>query len=175
MGPEVPGIPSMQTSNEDLVTRLERLEHDVGDLSSTVSRMVPAADRTPEHGHAMWGRIPFAAWLKLSGPTFAVMALGFTLLWNAQQATQVQILEVQRGTQTQLVEMQRANQAQFVEMQRAIHAQLLEMQEATHAQLLEMNRSIGRLEGAIDALTATVEDLRDSVERLAERVAKLES
>lgn len=41
-------------------------------------------------------RISFAGWLKLSGPTFAVMVLGFTLLWNAQQATNAQMLELSR-------------------------------------------------------------------------------
>jgi hypothetical protein len=42
-------------------------------------------------------RISFVAWLQITGPTFETMMLGFTLLWNAQQAQSGSLLEVQRS------------------------------------------------------------------------------
>ena len=42
-------------------------------------------------------RISLMAWLQISGPTFATLVFGFTLLWNAQQAQTGSMLEVQRS------------------------------------------------------------------------------
>ena len=41
-------------------------------------------------------RISFVGWLQISGPTFAAMVFGFALLWNAQQVTSAQVVEVAR-------------------------------------------------------------------------------
>ena len=43
------------------------------------------------------GRISFVAWLRISGPTFAAMVFGFALLWNAQQVTSAQVVDVARS------------------------------------------------------------------------------
>ena len=79
----------MATSIESLAARVERLEQlfEGGEMAgpSASKRIDPDVQR-------FWARIPFSAWLKISGPTFAVMALGFGALWNAQQATTQQIL-----------------------------------------------------------------------------------
>ena len=42
-------------------------------------------------------RISFLAWLQITGPTFVTMVLGFTLLWNAQQAQAGSLIELQRS------------------------------------------------------------------------------
>jgi hypothetical protein len=41
--------------------------------------------------------ISLASWLQITGPTFATLVVGFTLLWNAQQATTGSLLEVGRS------------------------------------------------------------------------------
>jgi len=77
---------------EDFGARLERLEHHFAELADAMNRpsTQPSADPL--------ARISLAAWLKVSGPTFAVMVFGFTLLWNAQQTTNAQMLELSRTT-----------------------------------------------------------------------------
>ena len=65
----------MTTSSEDLATRVERLEHLFEEREMT--RPNPAEG---DGAHRFWARIPFSAWLKISGPTFAAMALGFAAL-----------------------------------------------------------------------------------------------
>ena len=35
--------------------------------------------------------------LMVSGPTFATLVFGFALLWNAQQTTSAQVIDVARG------------------------------------------------------------------------------
>jgi hypothetical protein len=83
----------MAPSTEDLAARVERLEH----LFEEREMDRPSApDRSDDDTHRFWARIPFGAWLKISGPTFAVMALGFGAMWNAQQATTQQILDLHR-------------------------------------------------------------------------------
>lgn len=42
-------------------------------------------------------RISFTAWLQITGPTFATLLVGFGVLWNAQQVTTGDLLEVQRS------------------------------------------------------------------------------
>jgi hypothetical protein len=42
-------------------------------------------------------RIAFGSWLQISGPSFAAMLFGFALLWNAQQATSAQVLDLGRA------------------------------------------------------------------------------
>jgi hypothetical protein len=45
-----------------------------------------------------WDAIPLSAWLKISGPTFAVMTLGFGVLWNAQRETTQRIIDLEQAT-----------------------------------------------------------------------------
>jgi hypothetical protein len=70
-------------------SRLDRLERDFRELASRVSR----AER---QGDSAMGRISFVDWLRISGPTFAAMIFGFALLWNAQQATSAQVIDMAR-------------------------------------------------------------------------------
>lgn len=85
----------------------------------------PAAAWRTRHA---WERIPFSAWLKISGPTFAVMALGFTALWNAQQATTQRIMELQESLQ-RILEMEQTTTDRILEMQRTTTDRILELQQ----------------------------------------------
>ena len=118
-------------THADLSSRLDRLERNVGELSARLSR-------AEGRGGSAMSRISFVGWLQISGPTFAAMLFGFALLWNAQQTTSAQVVDVAR--------------------------------------------TLGRLEGAIDAvdrsleaLDARLERLGGSVERLGERISQLGS
>jgi hypothetical protein len=85
------------SANDELSLRIERLERDV-------RRLVQARALRPEDPV---DRLSFRGWLKLSGPTFAVMVFGFGLLWQAQQANTAQLMELSRSTNAQLVELNR--------------------------------------------------------------------
>ena len=74
---------------EELGSRLDRLERSVRELSVRLSR-------AEGQGDSAMSRISFADWLRISGPTFAAMVFGFTLLWTAQQATSAQVIDVAR-------------------------------------------------------------------------------
>jgi chaperonin cofactor prefoldin len=80
---------SSHEAGEELGSRLDRLESDFRKLASRVSR----AER---EGDSAMSRISFVDWLRISGPTFAVMVFGFALLWNAQQTTSAQVVDVAR-------------------------------------------------------------------------------
>ena len=86
-------------------------------------------------------RIAFGTWLQISGPTFAAMLFGFALLWNAQQATSAQVLDLGRAM------------------------------GRLEGSIGGVERSIGGVERSIATLNARLERLADSVERLAERVS----
>jgi TolA-binding protein len=92
--------------------------------------------REDQDVHAFWTRIPFGAWLKISGPTFAVMALGFGAMWNAQQATTQQILDLQQSTTQQILELQESTTDRILELQESTTDRILDMQQ----QILDMNR-----------------------------------
>lgn len=92
--------------------------------------------------HRFWQRIPFGAWLKISGPTFAVMALGFGLLWNAQQETVRRILEVEQATTERILETQRATTERILEVQRETTGRILDLQESTTDRILAMQQQI---------------------------------
>jgi septal ring factor EnvC (AmiA/AmiB activator) len=78
----------MVSANDELSLRVERLERDVRRLAGAA-----AVDRREDPVN----RITFLGWLKLSGPTFAVMVFGFGLLWQSQQALSGQMLETSRS------------------------------------------------------------------------------
>ena len=149
----------METTTQDLAARIERLEQ-------TMSRAHLNADP--------FAKISFAGWLKVSGPSFAVMLCGFTLLWNSQETMRSQMLELNGATNTRMLELNEGINARVLELNEGIHARMLEFQTATNAQLLELTRTTGRLEGAIDRLDASVAELRVEVRRLGERVDALE-
>jgi hypothetical protein len=171
----------METTTRDLAARIERLEQ-------TMSRAHLNADP--------FAKISFAGWLKVSGPSFAVMLCGFTLLWNSQETMRSQMLELNGATNTRMLELNERTDTRMLdvneginarvlelnegihvrmlELNEGIHARMLEFQTATNAQLLELTRTTGRLEGAIDRLDASVAELRVEVRRLGERVDALE-
>lgn len=78
------------SSTDELYARVDRLERDLLDLSGAVAR----AQRS---GGSAMSRISLATWLQISGPTFATLVFGFALLWNVQQTTIAQVLDVARG------------------------------------------------------------------------------
>jgi hypothetical protein len=80
---------------EEIRSRLDRLERDLNELSRTVSRPLGGSDRRGGDGAA--SRISLVTWLQITGPTFAALVFGFSLLWNSQQATTAQLLEVNRS------------------------------------------------------------------------------
>jgi outer membrane murein-binding lipoprotein Lpp len=160
----------VETTTQDLAARIERLEQ-------TMSRAHLNADP--------FAKISFAGWLKVSGPSFAVMLCGFTLLWNSQESMRSQMLELNGATNTRMLELNEGINARMLELNEGIHvrmlelnegihARMLEFQTATNAQLLELTRTTGRLEGAIDRLDSSVAELRVEVRRLGERVDALE-
>jgi len=84
-----------------------------------------------------WDAIPFGAWLKISGPTFAVMTLGFGVLWSAQQETTQRILDLQQSTTERILRMQAETTAKILVLQENTTDRILEMQR----QILELHRA----------------------------------
>lgn len=84
----------MASTHEELDVRLDRLERDFRELATVVSGSLRRQDR---RGDSAVNRISLVAWLQITGPTFATLIFGFTLLWNAQQAQSGTLLELQRS------------------------------------------------------------------------------
>ena len=137
-------------AREGFGARLDRLEHDVRELSARLSR-------GDGPGAFALSRISFVGWLQVSGPTFAAMVLGFTLLWNAQQLTSAQMLEHGRAL------------GQLEGALGALDARIGLLEGTLGA----LDARIGRLEGTLGALDARIERLGESVERLGERISRL--
>jgi anti-sigma-K factor RskA len=116
----------MATNIEDLAARVARLERQQEERAMSQKPGV----------HSLWHKIPFSAWLRISGPTFAVMALGFGVLWNAQQETSLRILDLQQSTTDKILALQETTTDRILEMQRTTTDRLLEMQQ----QLLDLQR-----------------------------------
>lgn len=145
----------METTTQDLAARIERLEQ-------TMSRAHLNADP--------FAKMSFAGWLKLSGPTFAVMLCGFTLLWNSQETMRSQMLELDGATNTRMLDLNESTNARMLELHESSTAQILELSRVTG----RLEGAIGRLESSIDRLDASVAELRVDVRRLGERVDALE-
>jgi len=128
----------MATTHEDLSFRLDRLEHDVRALSSALARPV---------GSATMNDLSFRGWLRISGPTFAVMVFGFGLLWSAQQAFSAQLLEVSRT---------------LGRLEGAI--------TGLDARVQTLEGAVTRLDERIDHLDIRIDRLGAAVDKLADRV-----
>jgi hypothetical protein len=115
-------------------------------------------------------KVSFAGWLKISGPSFAVMLCGFTLLWNSQETMRSQMLELNGATNTRMLELHDATDTRMLELHQSSTAQILELSRVTG----RLEGAIGRLESSIDRLDASVAELRVDVRRLGERVDALE-
>jgi uncharacterized coiled-coil protein SlyX len=134
------------STNEDLHSRLDRLERDLREISA--------------RGPAM-NQISLAGWLKLSGPTFATMVFGFTLLWSAQQANTAQIMELSRSSSAQIMEVSRA----VGRLEGAL--------PPLQASISGLDARVGRLETAVTSLDGRVARLEDAITRLDTRIDKL--
>ena len=145
----------METTTQDLAARIERLEQ-------TMSRAHLNADP--------FAKMSFAGWLKLSGPSFAVMLCGFTLVWNSQETMRSQMLELNGATNTRMLDLNESTNARMLELHESSTAQILELSRVTG----RLEGAIGRLESSIDRLDASVAELRVVVRRLGERVDALE-
>jgi outer membrane murein-binding lipoprotein Lpp len=131
------------TTTEDLSSRLDRLERDFRDFSSEVS----ASMRTRSQGDSTLNRISLMAWLQISGPTFATLVFGFTLLWNAQQAQTGNLLELQRSV-----------------------GRLEGSINGLDARVGSLEGSISRLDARIDKLDSRIDKLGNAVDALAKRL-----
>lgn len=80
------------------------------------------------------------AWLQISGPTFATLVFGFTLLWNAQQAQTGNLLEFQRSV------------------------------GRLEGSINGLDARVGSLEGSISRLDARIDKLGNAVDALAKRL-----
>ncbi len=130
----------MAANLEDLLARIERLEAAEHEHEEAVVARPHEADR-------FWSHIPFGAWLKLSGPSFALMALGFGLLWNGQQVTTQRILDLQESTtdrildlQERITDVQVSTAQQINQVQRETAAQISAVQRETAAQIIQVQR-----------------------------------
>ena len=141
-------------SSEDFGARLERLEQRIEEMDRVECRS--KADPSAR----VDARISPSGWLAVTGPVFAALALGFGLLWNAQQTNTSRMLELNETTNARMLELHKSTTAHLIELTRTT-ARL----EATSE----------RLEAAIDRLDGSVQKLSDQVERLSDRVDRLES
>jgi outer membrane murein-binding lipoprotein Lpp len=138
------------TTTEDLNTRLDRLERDFRDLSSEVS----ASMRARSDGEAALNRISLLAWLQISGPTFATLVFGFTVLWNAQQAQTANMLEVQRSVGRLEGSIQ------------GLDARI----DKLDGRIDQLDAGIQKLDGRIDKLDMRIDKLGNAVDALAKRL-----
>lgn len=141
-------------SSEDFGARLERLEQRIEEMDRVERRSKADPSARVE------ARISPSGWLAVTGPVFAALALGFGVLWNAQQANTSRMLELNETTNARMLELHKSTTAHLIELTRTT-ARL----EATSE----------RLEAAIDRLDGSVQKLSDQVERLSDRVDRLES
>ena len=88
-------------STEDFGERLESIERHLAELDHAVQRTPTYPVPDPLE------RISPTAWLKVTGPVFAVMALGFGLLLNGQRTLGSNMLALQDSTHAQLIGLTR--------------------------------------------------------------------
>jgi hypothetical protein len=89
------------------------------------------------------GRISLVDWLRISGPTFAAMVFGFALLWNAQQVTSAQVIDVARTL-----------------------GRLEGTLDGVDRRLEALDARLGRLDARLDRLGASVEQLGERISEL---------
>ena len=149
----------MATTHEDLSLRLDRLEHDVRALSSVLARPVASA---------IVNDLSFRGWLRISGPTFAVMVFGFGLLWSTQQAFSAQLLEVSRSV-GRLEGAITGLDARVQTLEGAV-TRLDERIDKLDARIDNLGARIDKLDARIDKLDTRIDKLGAAVDKLAERV-----
>jgi len=151
----------MSATLEDLASRLRQLERELQELTVTVSHRPPS----PEAGD-LADRISFRAWMRISAPTFGVMVMGFTLLWNAQQATSAQMFEMTRtlgrldGTIARLEATTARSEERLEARLAGIDERLAGIDETLAGideTLAGMDATLGRLSGAVEKLEARLQ------------------
>jgi septal ring factor EnvC (AmiA/AmiB activator) len=138
----------MVSANDDLSLPVERLERDLRRLVDGPA--VPARPEDPVN------RLTFRGWLRLSGPTFAVMVFGFGLLWQSQQATTAQLQELTRSTS-----------AQFTELNRAVGR--------LDGAMSGIDARLAGLEARLAGIDTQLARLADAIDRLNDRVDRIEA
>lgn len=128
----------MTASTEDLARRVEKLERLLGEADMGEH----ASEERDDLAQRFWRRIPFSGWLKISGPTFALMALGFGLLWDAQQETTQRILDLQDSTTSRILAVQQETADKILAAQQETSDKILASQRETTARILEVQERI---------------------------------
>lgn len=164
----------MASSHEDIAFRLDRLEHDLQELATS---MTPPPTTAPRD---LADQISFRAWMRISGPTFAVMVFGFTLLWNAQQVANAQqatrSLGRLEGAIDRLESRMDAFDARLVQFDRRLvqFDQRLEgfdaRLEAFDDRMDAFDVRLESLDVRLASLETTIGKLDASVDKLAERL-----
>jgi septal ring factor EnvC (AmiA/AmiB activator) len=155
----------MSATPEDLSARLDRVERDLRRVADDMALVrVTQSERSDGSRETVLSRVSFRAWLEITGPTFATMVLGFTLVWSQIQTLNAQTLEVTR-TLGRLEGSLGALEKSVAGLQ-ATTAQL----QATTAELQASN---AELRGAIGELQVSNRELRAAVDRLTERVDRI--
>ena len=172
----------MTAPPEDFALRLTQLEREFQELSARVSTSPPHA--LPD----LADQISLRAWLKISAPTFAVLLVGFTLLWNAQQVTSAHLLEMSRslgrfdgavvrlessiaGLDERMVSFDQ-RLASFDERLAGIDTRLAGIDErllGIDERLIGIDERLVGLDERFSAFDASVLKLGDAIDRLANR------
>ncbi len=156
----------MPANHEELTLRLERLEHDLQELAMAMSQPPRAQDPTGPADLA--DRISFRAWMRISAPTFAVMVMGFTLLWNAQLIANEQLMETSRslgrldGAIDRLDERMETFDARLESFDQRM--------ESFDARLESFDQRLDQFGGRLDRLDGTIDRLAVAVEKLHEKL-----
>ena len=79
----------MESTSQDLLSRVERLEEIVA------SQEAMPRQPTQTQARPLEVDVSFAAWLKISAPSFVAVAFGFSLLWSGQQTLNANVLQMQ--------------------------------------------------------------------------------
>jgi krueppel-like factor 15 len=171
----------MSATLEDLASRLRQLERELQELAAAVSHR----PSTPDGDLA--DRISFRAWMRISAPTFAVMALGFPLLWSAQQASSAQMLEMSRslGRLDGAVASLEATTARVDQRLLSIDGRLASFDERLASfdarlasfdeRLASFDERLASFDRRLASFDANLATLNRNVERLGRAVEKLES
>jgi prefoldin subunit 5 len=142
----------MSATPEDLAARLDRVERDLHRVADDMALVrVRQSERKDGGSETVLSRVSFRAWLEITGPTFATMVLGFTLVWSQIQALNAQMLEVTRTL-----------------------GRLEGTIGALEKSVAGLQATTGELRTSVGSLQASVGSLQASVDRLSERVDQLE-
>ena len=110
--------------------------------------------RTRRQGDSALHRISLLAWLQISGPTFATLIFGFSLLWNAQQAQTASLVEVQRSV------------GRLEGSITGLHARVGSLEGSIN----RLDARIDKLDGRLEKLDGRIDELGSAIDALAKRL-----